>query len=321
MSETTEPFDGEVLDVQVPSALAGVRVDRALSMLTGLSRTQARDVVASGALSLDGRTVTKSSHALDEGQRLLAVVPAPPDLAVVAEPAVALKVVLEDADFLVIDKEPGVVVHPGAGQRHGTLVAGVLARYPEVAALGADGLGEPWRPGIVHRLDKGTSGLLVVARSREGLASLSGQMAARSVSRTYLALVEGHLDDDRGVVDAPIGRSTSTPTMMAVRSDGRPARTRYDVVARVDGPPATTLVRLGLETGRTHQIRVHLAAIGHPVVNDARYGHRRDHRLGEDRPFLHASALAFDHPRTRERVEVTSALPDDLAALVPAGVL
>ena len=321
MSDAAEPFDGEVLDVEVPAGLDGVRVDRALSMLTGLSRSQAHDVLASGALSLDGRVVTKSSHALSEGQRLAAVVPSPPDLAVAAEPDVALRVVVEDADFLVVDKDPGVVVHPGAGQRHGTLVAGVLARYPEVAALGPRASASPGGPASSTGSTRARRVFSWWPARREGLASLREQMAARSVSRTYLALVEGHLEDDRGVVDAPIGRSTSTPTMMAVRSDGRPARTHYDVVARMDGPPATSLVRLTLETGRTHQIRVHMAAIGHPVLNDVRYGHRRDHRLVEDRPFLHASALALDHPRTGARVELTSPLPEDLAALVPAGVL
>jgi len=319
MSDAPDPFDGEVLDVVVPSGLAGVRVDRALSMLTGLARAQTHEVLLAGAVTLDGRAVTKPAHLVREGQRLTAVLPAVPDLEVRADPGVNVAVVLEDHDFVVVDKAPGVVIHPGAGQRDATLVAGLLARYPEIAEIARGGRGDPWRPGVVHRLDKGTSGLLVVARTPEGYDALSAQMAERRVARTYLALVEGHVAEERGVVDAPIGRSPATPTLMAVRADGRPARTGYEVLARV-GPPALSLLRLTLETGRTHQIRVHLAAIGHPVVNDPRYGHRREERLASERVFLHAAALGFAHPRTGERVEVTSPLPADLAALVPDGV-
>jgi 23S rRNA pseudouridine1911/1915/1917 synthase len=136
------------------------------------------------------------------------------------------------------------------------------------------------------------------------------------MERTYLGMVEGHVTEERGVVDAPIGRSTRTPTLMAVRSDGRPARTGYDVIARLEKPSAT-LLRLSLDTGRTHQIRVHMATIGHPIVNDPRYGHRRDKRLPEDRFFLHSQTLSFAHPRTGELVTTSVALPDDIAALVP----
>jgi 23S rRNA pseudouridine1911/1915/1917 synthase len=186
--------------------------------------------------------------------------------------------------------------------------------------LVAAGLCDPLRPGIVHRLDKGTSGLMVVATTPEGFVSLSAQLAERLIERTYLGMVEGHVAEDHGVVDAPIGRSTRTPTMMAVRADGRPARTGYDVLARVDKPNAMTLLRLGLDTGRTHQIRVHMAKIGHPIVNDARYGHRRERRLDEDRFFLHSTTLAFAHPRSDELVVTHVALPDDLARLVPEGL-
>jgi 23S rRNA pseudouridine1911/1915/1917 synthase len=320
MSDAVDRYDGEVLDVGVPAGLDGLRVDRVLSMLTGLSRAQTHDVLVAGGVTLDDQVTVKPSHLVREGQRLVAALPAAIDLEVTAEPDVLVTVVSEDPDYVVVEKAAGVVVHPGAGQRHGTLVAGLLARYPEIALLAREGVGDPWRPGVVHRLDKGTSGLLVVARTREGFDSLSTQMTERRVVRTYVGMVEGHVSDDRGVVDAPIGRSPRTPTLMAVRADGRPARTHYEVVARVPGPPASTLLRLNLETGRTHQIRVHLAAIGHPIVNDARYGHRRDARLDSERVFLHATSLGFAHPRTGEHVEVTSALAADLAALVPAGV-
>jgi 23S rRNA pseudouridine1911/1915/1917 synthase len=161
---------------------------------------------------------------------------------------------------------------------------------------------------------------LVVAKTPEGYVSLSRQLTERVMERTYLGMVEGHIDEERGVVDAPIGRSARTPTLMVVRSDGRSARTNYEVMGRVDKPFATTLLRLSLETGRTHQIRVHLATIGHPIVNDLRYGHRRDARLEDERVFLHSSSLAFHHPRSNERVETHAALPLDLAALVPSSL-
>jgi 23S rRNA pseudouridine1911/1915/1917 synthase len=322
MSESNgrDAFDGEVLDLLVPSALDQLRVDRVLSMLTGLSRAEAHDVLTSGAVSVNNKVVLKPSTPLEEGQRLAAVLPARPSDGVLPDASVAVDVVLDDEDFVVVNKAPGLVVHPGAGQREGTLVAGLLARYPQIHQLSAEGLCEPSRPGIVHRLDKGTSGLMIVAKTAEGFLALSGQLAERQMQRTYLGMVEGHVSEERGVVDAPIGRSTRTPTLMVVRSDGRPARTSYEVVGRLDKPHAATLLRLVLETGRTHQIRVHLATIGHPIVNDLRYGHRRDVRLEEERVFLHSTSLAFRHPRSDERVLTHAALPVDLAAIVPSNL-
>jgi 23S rRNA pseudouridine1911/1915/1917 synthase len=313
-----DAFDGEVLDLVVPTTLDGIRIDRVLSMLTGLSRSEAHAVLTSGAVSVNQKVILKSSTSLEEGQHLVAILPPPVSDEVAPDDSVLVDVVLDDPDFVVVNKAPGQVVHPGAGQRNGTLVAGLLARYPEMALLSAEGLCEPSRPGIVHRLDKGTSGLLVVAKTPEGFVSLSDQLAERVMERTYLGLVQGHVSEERGIVDAPIGRSTRTPTLMAVRSDGRAARTGYDVVARLERPIKATLLRLRLETGRTHQIRVHLATIGHPVVNDVRYGQRRDTRLDEERFFLHSTSLAFRHPRTDERVMTKRALPADLAALIPS---
>jgi 23S rRNA pseudouridine1911/1915/1917 synthase len=315
-----DAFDGEILDLLIPNSLDAIRVDRVLAMLTGLSRSEANDVVASGAVSVNNKVVVKPSTTLEEGQHLVAVLPPKPSDDVAPDASVAVDVVLDDVDFVVVNKASGQVVHPGAGQRHGTLVAGLLALYPELRALSEEGLCDPSRPGIVHRLDKGTSGLLVVAKTPEGFLSLSDQLAERTMERTYLGMVQGHVSEERGVVDAPIGRSTRTPTLMAVRSDGRSARTGYEVIARVDKPHAMTLLRLRLETGRTHQIRVHLATIGHPVVNDLRYGHRSDKRLGEDRFFLHSTTLAFTHPRNDEWVRTFAPLPADLAALVPPDV-
>ena len=313
-----DAFDGEVLDLILPGTLDGIRIDRVLSMLTGLSRSEAHLVLTSGAVSVNQKVIVKPSTPLDEGQHLVAVLPPPVSDDVAPDASVNVEIVLDDPDFAVVNKAPGQVVHPGAGQRGGTLVAGLLARYPEMALLSAEGLSDPSRPGIVHRLDKGTSGLLVVAKTPEGFVSLSEQLSERTMERTYLGMVQGHVTEERGVVDAPIGRSTRTPTLMAVRSDGRPARTGYEVITRLDRPFKATLLRLRLETGRTHQIRVHLATIGHPVVNDLRYGQRRDARLDDERFFLHSTTLAFGHPRTDERVATSAPLPPDLAALVPS---
>ena len=314
-----DAFDGEVLDLVLPATLDAIRVDRVLSMLTGLSRSETSAMLASGAVTLDDKVVVKASLNVEAGQRLVAILPVPDSGEVEPDASVDVDVVLDDEDFCVVNKSPGQVVHPGAGQRTGTLVAGLLARYPQMRALGASGLCDPLRPGIVHRLDKGTSGVLVVAKTPEGFVNLSTQLSEHLMERTYLGMVEGHVAEERGVVDAPIGRSTRTPTMMAVRADGRPARTGYEVIARVHKPHAMTLLRLGLDTGRTHQIRVHMATIGHPVVNDARYGHRRERRLAEDRFFLHSTTLAFTHSRSGEWIVVNVPLPEDLMLLVPEG--
>ena len=316
MSDQFDAFDGETLDLVVPSTLDAIRVDRVISMLTGLSRSEATDMVGEGAVSVDGKVVVKGSLVLEEGQHLVAILPAPESGFVEPDASVPVHVVLDDEEFAVINKAAGQVVHPGAGQRTGTLVAGLLALFPQMQALSDEGLSDPFRPGIVHRLDKGTSGVLVVAKTAEGLVSLRDQLATREMDRTYLGLVEGHVAEERGVVDAPIGRSTRTPTLMAVRADGRPARTGYEVLERIDKPHAATLLRLTLDTGRTHQIRVHMATIGHPVVNDPRYGHRRDRRLPEDRFWLHSRTLAFQHPRTGEAISAGANLPEDLVALL-----
>ena len=317
MNEHLDAFDGDVLDLIVPGTLDAIRVDRVIAMLTGLSRSEATTLVNEGSVSVDDKVVRKGSLVLEEGQHLVAVLPAPDTGVVEPDASVMVDVVLDDEDFAVVNKAAGQVVHPGAGQRTGTLVAGLLARYPQLRDLSDEGLSDPFRPGIVHRLDKGTSGVLVVAKTPEGLVSLRDQLATRSMERTYLGLVEGHVPEERGVVDAPIGRSARNPTLMAVRGDGRPARTGYEVLARLEKPHAVTLLRLSLDTGRTHQIRVHMSTIGHPVVNDPRYGHRRDRRLDDERFWLHSRTLAFEHPRTGERVVAGASLPVDLASLVP----
>jgi 23S rRNA pseudouridine1911/1915/1917 synthase len=190
------------------------------------------------------------------------------------------------------------------------MVNGLVARYPDLV-----GVGEPERPGIVHRLDRGTTGLLMVARTEDSLADLAHQLSDRTVEREYIAVVWGHVDSDQGLIDAAIGRSKRHPTRMAVLADGREARTRYEVVSRHDEPAAVSVIRCRLETGRTHQIRVHCRAIGHPVVGDETYGGRRE-GIRFQRPALHAAVLGFTHPVTGERLRFEAAPPPDLAALL-----
>ena len=293
----------------VPRGLDGERVDRVVALLTGLPRATVADLVAHGGVRVGGRTVTTRSRRVAEGDVVDVEVPEPADDRPAPEPEVDVAVVAADEHVIVVDKPPGLVVHPGHGHRSGTLVNGLLARFPELADVG-----EPSRPGIVHRLDAGTSGLLAVARTAGAYAALVAQLRARTVDRRYLALAWGRFDAAAGLVDAPVGRAAADPTRMAVSARGREARTRYEVLDRFAEPAPTTLVECRLETGRTHQIRVHLAAIGHPLVGDARYRGARP-ALPLDRPFLHAWRLAFDHPASGERVRFESALPPDLEAV------
>jgi 23S rRNA pseudouridine1911/1915/1917 synthase len=299
------------MDELIPRLLAGERLDRVVAMLAGVSRAEAARLIETGAVVLDGAVATSGKVKVAEGQPVHIDVdveagPVEPE----ADASVAVRVVHADDAVIVIDKPAGLVVHPAAGNLTGTLVNGLLARYPEIAHVGA-----PGRPGIVHRLDKDTSGLLVVARTEAAYESLSEQFAAHTSGREYLALVWGHPASASGVVDAPIGRSARVPTRMAVSATGRAARTRYEVVTRYTDPVEVALVRCTLETGRTHQIRVHLSAIGHPVVGDTTYkGGRR--ALPVPRPLLHAARLAFDHPTTGERVRYSAPVPADMQAVL-----
>jgi 23S rRNA pseudouridine1911/1915/1917 synthase len=295
--------------LEVPGPLDGERLDRVVAMVLDVSRARAAALVTGGEVTLDGEPVTVRSARVRAGQDLAVAWagPAGPD-PLAADPAVPVVVVHADADVIVVDKPAGVVVHPGSGVTGATLVNGLLARFPELGAIGA-----PDRPGIVHRLDRGTSGLLVVARSAVAYAALVDQLAGHHVQRRYLALVGGHVEADAGLIDAPLGRSSRDPTRRAVRHDGQPARTRYRAEERFDRPVAATLVTCELETGRTHQIRAHFQAVGHPVVGDDRYGGRPVDRLPAGRPFLHAAALGFDHPVSGEPLLFESPLPADLA--------
>jgi 23S rRNA pseudouridine1911/1915/1917 synthase len=303
-----------VISMAVPATLDGVRVDRGVAMVADVSRAAAAELIAAGLVLVDDVAVTVGRMPLHEGALLTVRVPSAVDGAVSAEDGVAFEVVHADEDVAVVDKPAGLVVHPGAGQTVGTLVGGLLARFPELEDLVRAGVCPPDRPGIVHRLDKGTSGLLAVARTPRAYQSLVAQLATRGMERRYLALVEGDVVDAAGEIDAPIGRSARTPTKMTVAAGGKPARTRYTVLERRgDAVRPTTLLELSLQSGRTHQIRVHMAAIGYPVVGDVRYGTTDPAKvLAAGRFFLHAFSLAFDHPSRGERLRFSSPLPPDL---------
>ena len=295
---------------EIPPALAGERLDRIVALVTDASRSDAAALVAAGGVQVDGEVITSGKQRLQLGQQIdvdesklpIADPPAP-------DPTIQYTVVYDDDQVIVVDKPAGLVVHPGAGNLSGTLVNGLLARYPELA-----GIGEPHRPGIVHRLDIGTSGLMVVARSVRAYHLLVYALSQREVTRLYRTLVWGHLANPTGVIDAPIGRDHRDPMRMAVVVDGKSARTRYHVVSAYRTPAEASGLQCRLESGRTHQIRVHLAAIGHPVIGDGTYGGVR-HAVIAPRPFLHAAELAFVHPGTGESLSFTSPLPDELVAV------
>ncbi len=297
----------------LPTALDGERLDRIVALLADVSRSVAVSVIDAGAVTVNGAVAMSGKLRMSAGtiveiDTAAITGPEPP----VGDDEVDFGVVHEDDTVIVVDKPAGLVVHPGAGNRAGTLVNGLLARFPDIA-----GVGDSDRPGIVHRLDAGSSGLLVVARTRVAADSLIAQFAEHRAGRQYSALVWGHPGAPHGIIDAPIGRDPGDPLKRALVVDGKPARTEYQVVERLYTPAEVALLSCRLQTGRTHQIRVHLTGIGHPLVGDSTYGDRRT-TLGLSRPFLHAAELSFDHPTTGERVTFKSALPDDLASLLAA---
>ena len=286
-------------ELEVAPEAAGTRLDVFLADHAG-SRAAAQKLIDAGRVTVDGRAQPKR-HALAAGSRV-AIAAAAPAATAEAVPAARYAVAYRDDDVLVIDKPAGVVVHPGNARAEGTLVqalAGLVA--------GGD---DPQRPGIVHRLDRDTSGLLVVARHERAHAELRRQIAGREVLREYLALVEGRPAARAGTIDAPLGRDRRVRTRISTDSDEPRAAVTHFEIER--GLPDCTLLRVRLQTGRTHQIRAHLLAIGHRVLGDSDYG--VPGALGLERQFLHATRLAFDHPLTGERVDVTSPLPADLAA-------
>jgi 23S rRNA pseudouridine1911/1915/1917 synthase len=309
----TQPRRLDVLDAD-----AGVRLDRWLAQrLPDLSRARVQSLIEGGHVLLDGRKA-RASVRIKAGQRLTVDVPAPVN-ATPRPQDIPLVVVHEDAHLLVVDKPAGLAVHPGAGRTDGTLVNALLHHVRDLS-----GVGGVLRPGIVHRLDRGTSGLLVVAKDDATHRGLAGQFAARTVEKEYLALVLGVPSPREGRVSAAIGRHPVQRKRMAVRTArGRDALTTYRVVDALDG---AALLRVRIHTGRTHQIRVHLASLGHPVAGDREYGGTRaaPSRRARSRallaalprPALHAARLAFTHPATGERLTFESALPEDLREVV-----
>jgi 23S rRNA pseudouridine1911/1915/1917 synthase len=287
----------------VSETLAGSRVDRVVAVLGDMSRSASRDLVAQGLVTVDGSPAVPSQR-LDAGA-VVVFSPPPPPARLTAAP-VPFTVVAEDAAVIVVDKPPGVVVHPGAGHRDDTLVNGLVYRFPELSALGKES-----RWGLVHRLDRDTSGLLLVGRSAETHRALQRALRRREIRRTYLALAHGSVDAATGTVEAPIGRDPRHPTRMAVTAAGRAARTHYRRLAWWD---EATLLEVTLDTGRTHQIRVHLASIGAPLVGDPVYGRRTLPAAEPGRVWLHAWRLRFPHPVEDRTVEVEAPLPGDLVA-------
>jgi len=307
----------QVIDLEIPAELAGKRLDSALArLLPQHSRTRIKGWIEGGAV-LVGRQRSRPRDIVTAGSRVrVQMTSDPPELKVLPE-TIALRLVHEDGDLLVVDKPAGLVVHPGAGNPRHTLQNALLGLDPKLAALP--------RAGLIHRLDKDTSGLLVVARNAEAQTSLSRQLMARTMSREYLAVAVGVMTGG-GTIDAPIGRNRSDRLKMAVRESGRPAVTHYRVLERFR---AHTYISVKLETGRTHQIRLHLAHQKYPIVGDPVYGGRfaqpRDasqELIATLRAFkrqaLHAASLGFDHPRTSKRLDLQSPVPEDFRQLLLA---
>jgi 23S rRNA pseudouridine1911/1915/1917 synthase len=286
------------LELEVDDSAAGVRLDRFLAAPLG-SRARAQTLIDSRRVTVDGR-VRPKRYAVRSGERV--AVDRTDELAEIEPVDVPFRVAYEDEYLLVVDKPAGVVVHPARGHPTGTLAQGLAGR-----GSGGD---EPWRAGIVHRLDRDTSGLLVVAKSDAVHRALKALIVERRLRREYFALVDGRPEARTGTIDAPIGRHRRDRVLMSIDSDHpREARTHFEIERLL---PHATLVRVVLETGRTHQIRVHMAAIGHPVLGDKQYGGAA--RYGLERQFLHATRLAFAHPMTGAPVDVRSPLSEDLAA-------
>jgi 23S rRNA pseudouridine1911/1915/1917 synthase len=291
----------DTIQFDVPPDAHGQRLDAWLaSQLPDLSRGHIQKLILEGHVRVESGP-SKASSRLSGGERISVARPAPRPVELRPEP-IPLTVVYEDDDLLVVDKPAGLVVHPAPGHPGGTLVNALLARWRDFKGLKGD-----LRPGIVHRLDKDTSGLLLVAKSDAAMLKLSTQIKSRRIAKEYLALAEGHLEPREGRIEAPVGRHPTQRQRMAVVRGGREATSHYHVESYF---PGFTLVRVKPVTGRTHQIRVHLAFTGHPVAGDQLYGHRH---AGLPRQFLHATRLGFFQPTTGEWISLDSPLPPDLA--------
>jgi 23S rRNA pseudouridine1911/1915/1917 synthase len=293
--------------VYVPEGLDGERLDAALARMFGFSRTGAAELIAAGDVLVDGKTAAKSDR-VTAGAELAVTLPPPPG----SEPPVrperveGMGIVYEDDDIIVVDKPRGVAAHPTPGWTGPTVIGGLLGAGHRVSTSGA-----AERQGIVHRLDANTTGVMVVAKSEPAYSALKQAFRMRTVAKTYHALIQGHPDPLRGTIDAPIGRHPSGDGRFAVVADGRPSVTHYDTM---EAFRAASLVSVGLETGRTHQIRVHMAALRHPCCGDLLYGADPvlAAHLGLTRQWLHAARLSFEHPATGREVSFESSYPDDL---------
>jgi 23S rRNA pseudouridine1911/1915/1917 synthase len=307
------------IEFVVPNEQAGERLDRFLvSQLTELSRSRIQSLVEEGFVQVDGAAM-KPSYRVESGDSVTVEIPATPEAGVEAEP-IPLHVLYEDEDLAVINKPAGMIIHPGAGADSGTMVAALLSRFGGMSGLST--VGGPLRPGIVHRLDKGTSGAVIIARTDAAHRKLVEEFRDRAVQKTYIALLHGKIKGEKGTIDLPIARDLHRRSRMtARRREGREARTDWRARLRLGG---FTLVEADLHTGRTHQIRVHFSALGCPVVGDTVYGAPRQERVGSqllpdlDRNFLHAARLAFLHPRTGKEIEVRAPLPPELRAYLKA---
>ena len=289
----------------VPEGLDGLRLDVAVSRLFGLSRTVAVGLLDTGAVVVAGKDARKSDR-VNAGEWLEVTLPSAEAPAPAAEAVPGLRIVLEDDDIVVVDKPVGVAAHPSPGWSGPTVIGGLAAAGHRVATSGA-----AERQGVVHRLDVGTTGLMVVAKTEHAYSVLKAAFRQRTVDKEYAALAQGHPDPSRGTIDAPIDRHPTHDYRWAVVAGGKPSVTHYETV---EAFRAASLLHIRLETGRTHQIRVHLSAIRHPCVGDLTYGADPTlaSRLGLDRQWLHAFRLGFDHPRDGHRVEVESPFPADL---------
>ncbi|KJY29226.1 MULTISPECIES: RluA family pseudouridine synthase [Streptomyces] len=296
----------EIRTLPVPDGLEGERVDAAIARMFGFSRTKAAELAAEGKVSVDGSVVGKSER-VHGGAWLEVEMPAPPRaVELVAEPVPGMEIIHDDDDVVVIMKPVGVAAHPSPGWTGTTVIGGLAAAGYRISTSGASE-----RQGIVHRLDVGTSGLMAVAKSERAYTSLKNQFRERVVDKRYHALVQGHPDPMSGTIDAPIGRHPNADYKWAVTQDGKPSVTHYDLI---EAFRAASLLDIKLETGRTHQIRVHMSAHRHPCVGDLTYGADPTvaKRLGLTRQWLHAVRLGFEHPADGQWVEFESTYPADL---------
>jgi 23S rRNA pseudouridine1911/1915/1917 synthase len=302
-TSTIETMEIEIMEFTIQQA--GERLDKILvARLPDFSRAQIQEMISNGLVKVNGEAA-KAGHKMKGGERVVVEIPEAEEQLIEPE-EIALNIVYDDDDIVVIDKSADMVVHPGIGQRTGTLVNALLARYPQIIDMQDDPRAEG-RMGIVHRLDKDTSGLIVAAKNIKALENMMAQFKTRTVEKIYVAMLERAPKTEQGIIDAPIGRDPKQRKRMSVVKDGKKALTEYEVLDE-NFKDGRCLVKVRIHTGRTHQIRVHMAFIGAPIVGDTVYGYSKQ-RLGMKRNFLHASELAFNHPTTGERLHFKSELP------------